>query len=94
MERINVTQAVRHFSDIVNRVCYQGVIVELERENKVIARISPASPNPPLQVKDLNRLFAELPTLDDDANAFKKDFADIRKQVPMEQNQWDYCHSP
>ena len=90
MKRINVTQAGRHFSDIVNRVCYQGVIVELERENKVIARITPASPNPPLQVKDLNGLFAELPLLDkEDANTFKKDLADIRKQIPMEQNQWD-----
>ena len=89
MERISVTQAVRQFSDLLNRVFYQGTTVELERGNKVIARISPVTPESPLKVKDLNRLFVELPPLGEDAKAFAKDLADIRKQVPLEQNQWD-----
>ena len=89
MERISVTQAVRQFSDLLNRVFYQGTTVELERGNKVIARISPVTPESPLKVKDLNRLFLELPPLGEDAKAFAKDLADIRKQVPLEQNQWD-----
>jgi len=89
MERISVTQAVRQFSDLLNRVFYQGTIVELERGNKVIARISPVAPESPLKVKDLNRLFVELPSLGEDAKAFAKDLEDIRKQVPLEQNQWD-----
>ena len=79
MERISVTQAVRQFSDLLNRVFYQGTIVELERGNKVIARISPVTPESPLKVKDLNRLFVELPSLGEDAKAFAKDLADIRK---------------
>lgn len=89
MERISVTQAVRQFSDLLNRVFYQGTIVELERGNKVIARISPVAPESPLKVKNLNRLFADLPSLGEDAKAFAKDLADIRKQVPPEQNKWD-----
>ena len=89
MERISVTQAVRQFSNPLNRVFYQGIIVELERGNKVIARISPVAPESPLKVKDLNRLFLELPSLGKDAKAFAKDLAYIRKQVPPEQNQWD-----
>ncbi len=89
MERISVTQAVRQFSDLLNRVFYQRTTVELERGNKVIARISPVAPESPLKVKDLNSLFAELPALGKDAKAFGKDLADIRKQVPLEQNQWD-----
>lgn len=89
MERISVTQAVRQFSDLLNRVFYQGTIVELERGNKVIARISPVASESPLKVKDLNRLFVEFPSLGEDAKAFAKDLADIRKQVPLEQNQWD-----
>jgi len=89
MERISVTQAVRQFSDLLNRVFYQGTIVELERGNKVIARISPVAPESPLKVKNLNRLFVELPLLGEDAKAFAKDLADIRKQVSLEQNQWD-----
>ena len=88
MERISVTQAVRQFSDLLNRVFYQKVSVELERGNKVIARISPVSSESPLKVKDLNRLFSELPLLGDDAEAFAKDLGDIRKLTPVEKNQW------
>ena len=88
MERISVTKAVRQFSDILNRVFYQGISVELERGNKVIARISPVSSEPPLKVKNLNRLFSELPSLGEDAEAFAKDLEDIRNQIPLEKNQW------
>ena len=88
MERITVTQAVRQFSDILNRVFYQGISVELERGNKVIARISPASSESPLKVKSLNRLFSGLPSLGKDAEAFAKDLEDIRNQIPLEKNQW------
>ena len=89
MERMSVTQAVRQFSDLLNRVFYQGIVVELERGNKVIARISPVSPEQQLKVKNLNRFFAALPLLEEDVKAFEKDLAGIRKQVPREQNQWD-----
>ena len=89
MERISVTQAVRQFSDLLNRVFYQGTTVELERGNKVIARISPVAPDSPLKVKNLNRLFVEFPSLGEDAKTFAKDLKDIRNQVPPEHNQWD-----
>ena len=89
MERISVTQAVRQFSDVLNRVFYQKTIIELERGNKVIARISPVTSASPVKVKDLNKLFAELPTLGKDATAFANKLVDIRKQLPPEQNQWD-----
>ncbi len=89
MERISVTQAVRQFSNLLNRVLYQGAVIELERGNKVIARISPVTPDSSLKVKDLDRFFAGLPSLGEDAKAFAKDLARIRKQVPLEQSQWD-----
>ncbi len=83
MERISVTQAARRFSDLLNRVFCQRTTVELERGNKVIARLSPVAPESPLKVKDLNRFFAELPSLGEDAKAFAKDLECIRKQVPL-----------
>ncbi|MCD6535360.1 MAG: antitoxin [Deltaproteobacteria bacterium] len=89
MERISVTQAVRQFSDVLNRVFYQKTIIELERGNKVIARISPVTSTSPVKVKDLNKLFAELPKLGKDVKAFANNLVDIRKQLPPEQNQWD-----
>ena len=89
MERLSVTQAVRQFSDLMNRVFYQGIIVELERGNRVIARIYPVAPESPLKVKDLNAFFHELPSLGEDSESFTKDLAEIRKQVPTERNRWD-----
>ncbi len=89
MECIKVTQAVRQFSDILNRVFYQRQIVELQRGNKIIARLSPVALDSPLKVKDLNRIFADMPSLGEDAKVFADDLADIRKQVPAEKNLWD-----
>ncbi len=89
MERVSVTQAVRQFSDLLNRVFYKGESVELERGNKVIALISPVSTESNLKVKDLNRLFSELPSLGDDAESFAKDLENIRKKIPLEKSQWD-----
>jgi antitoxin (DNA-binding transcriptional repressor) of toxin-antitoxin stability system len=89
MERISVTQAVRQFSDLMNRVFYQGTIVELERGNRIIARISPVSQESPIKVKNLNDFFHELPSLYGDYTAFAEDLTNIRKQIPKERNQWD-----
>lgn len=89
MERMSVTQAVRQFSDLMNRVFYQGTIVELERGNKIIARISPVSQESSIKVRDLNRFFSELPVLGEDAASFSEDLKNIRKQVPVEKNTWD-----
>ena len=42
-----------------------------------------------LSVNELNRFFAELPKLDDDAEVFAADLNIIRQQLPVESNQWD-----
>ncbi len=89
MERLSVTQAARQFSDLLNRVFYQGSVVELERGNRVIARICPAAPASRLQVKDLSNFFQELPSLGEDAERFAEDLSEIRKQAPSELNLWD-----
>lgn len=89
MERINVTQAVRNFSDLLNRVYYQGVSVELERGNKVIARLSPASPSSTLRAEDLSDFFASLPKLGEDADAFAEDVERVREALPSERSEWD-----
>lgn len=88
MERINATQAARQFSDLLNRVYYQGVSFELERNNKVIARLVPVTAPATVMVRDLNRLFAELPELDEDAAAFAADVAAIRREIPPEGDPW------
>ncbi len=86
MERININTAVKNFSDLINRIHCQGISVELERENKIVARIVPVSPESALKVKDLNRFFACLPSLGEDAETFAKDVRGIRKAIPVEKS--------
>ncbi len=89
MDRISVTQAVRQFSDLLNKVYYQGISVELERANQVIAMITPVHKPVGLKVKDLNAFFADLPTLGEDASLFADDIDEIRKEYPLEKDHWD-----
>lgn len=49
MEQLNVTQAARQLSDLLNRVAYQGASFELTRGGRSIARLVPAGP--PKRVK-------------------------------------------
>jgi len=88
VERISVTQAARQFSDLLNRVFYQGASFELERNNKVIARLLPANAPVKVQAKDLNRLFSELPDLQEDAATFADDVEAVRNELPKEQESW------
>ena len=83
MERISEAQASRQFSDVLNRVFDQGITIEVEREDKSIARITPVPPESALRVEDLNDFFARLPSLGDDAEAFALDLEKIRSEVPF-----------
>lgn len=89
MQRINVSDAARDFSELINRVCTQGVSIELERDNRVIARITPAGPVSPLKVGDLNAFLESLPKLGDDAAAFADDLQAIRREFATEANPWE-----
>jgi prevent-host-death family protein len=89
MERMNVTQAARNFSDLLNRVYYQGVSVELERNNKVIARIVPVSRADEAAPRTLSAILASLPKLGDDAEAFAEDVLSVRRELPPERSPWD-----
>jgi prevent-host-death family protein len=89
VERINATKAARNFSDLLNRVYYQGISVELERNNKVIARIVPAKPSSSLRAENLRELLASLPKLGDDAEAFAEDVLSVRDTLLPERSPWD-----
>ena len=88
MERMNVTQAARNFSDLLNRVYYQGVSVELERGNKVVARLVPALPAPSVPAEDLEGLFASLPKLGDAAESFAEDVKGADEFLLPEDDAW------
>ncbi|NLY00123.1 MAG: hypothetical protein GXY83_28825 [Rhodopirellula sp.] len=86
MNRVSVGEAGRQFEELLERVVRDGVTVELERNHQVVARLSPAGRRMP--VADLNRFFADLPSLSADAQAFADDVARIRKQLPPESDPW------
>ncbi|MBI3464538.1 MAG: hypothetical protein HY000_16020 [Planctomycetes bacterium] len=88
MHRMTVAEAERDFSSLVERVHTEGIRVELERGNVVIACLSPAGPRSPLKVQDLNAFLEGLPRLDEDAEAFSDDVRAIRRAFPSEANPW------
>jgi len=84
MERINVADAQRDFTALVNRVYRQGVSVDVERDKQVIARLSPVRPPATLKMRDLPMLLARLPRLEEDAAPFGDDLRAIRRQFLSE----------
>ncbi len=88
MEKVNVTRAARNFSDLLNRVQYQGLSFELERNNRIVARLVPARPAARLQAKDLMSFLDRLPPLGDDAEPFARDVEALRKAFPHEEESW------
>ena len=88
MERITVTEMARNLSDVLSRVAYHGARFELARGRKVIARLLPAEAPSAVKVGDLHELFAGAPALGDEASAFKRDLAEIRRRAAAPPNRW------
>jgi len=88
MCRITIAEAERDFANLVNRVYSEGIQVDLQRDDKVIAHLSPAAPRSSLKVRDLNAFLLALPKLQDDADAFLNDVRTIRRDIPAETDPW------
>jgi antitoxin (DNA-binding transcriptional repressor) of toxin-antitoxin stability system len=74
---ISVTEASRNFSDVINRVYYQGQTYLLTRGGVVIAQLTGS--NKTLSSAELLRRWENRPRLDpDDAANWEKDLADMR----------------
>jgi antitoxin (DNA-binding transcriptional repressor) of toxin-antitoxin stability system len=86
---MNVADAEKNFAQLVNKVYLEGVSVDLERDDKVIARLTPAEPLSTLTVGDLNAFLRKLPSLGDDADGFSQDVRTIRTEFPAEADPWD-----
>jgi len=88
MNRLTVAEAGRDFAGLVGRVCSEGVGVELQQGDNVIAYLTPAPPKPSLTVRDLSAFLQHLPKLEDDADAFLADVRAIRHEFPAEVDPW------
>jgi antitoxin (DNA-binding transcriptional repressor) of toxin-antitoxin stability system len=86
---MKVAEAAKNFAALVNRVYMEGISIDLERDNQVIARLTPAEPRSTLTVGELNAFLRNLPALGDDADDFAEDVRMIRATFPAETNPWD-----
>jgi antitoxin (DNA-binding transcriptional repressor) of toxin-antitoxin stability system len=80
---MNMAEAEKNFAKLVNKVYLEGIIVDLERDDKVIARLTPAEPHSALTVGELKAFLRKLPSLGDDADEFAHDVRAIRAEFPM-----------
>ena len=92
MERLTVAEGIRDIETIFERVANEGITVELERDNRVIVRITPSNTAPRIEggpmASDLNELFASLPSLGDDAESFADDVEQGRRSFKPEVDPW------
>jgi antitoxin (DNA-binding transcriptional repressor) of toxin-antitoxin stability system len=62
--RVSATEAVRTFSDLLNRIRYRGEEFVVERAGEPVCRMSPAAPTKRLSLRDLASLLRETPKPD------------------------------
>jgi hypothetical protein len=86
---MNLAEAEKNFVKLVDQVYSEGISIDLERDQKVIARLTPAETRSPLTVGKLNTFLSHLPSLADDADQFSLDIRNIRAEFPAETNPWD-----
>lgn len=88
MYRIAVEEAKADFANLVERVHLEGICIQLERDDIVVACLTPPMPSSRLQVRGLGFFLHELPKLDDDLEAFSGDIEAIRREFPAEADPW------
>ncbi len=83
--RLSATEAVRSFSELLNRVRYRGESFIVERGGKPICEILPAAPLK-FAGRDLARLLDSLPKPDDDYLALLESL--LAKQDKVGESGW------
>jgi antitoxin (DNA-binding transcriptional repressor) of toxin-antitoxin stability system len=75
-----VTEALRNFSDYVNRVAYRGERFILVRGGKAVAELSPVKSG--VRLGDLPEILASLPRLSEaEASAFAEEVDRAREEL-------------
>jgi antitoxin (DNA-binding transcriptional repressor) of toxin-antitoxin stability system len=62
--RISATEAVRTFSDLLNRIRYRGEEFVVERAGEPVCHMTPAAPAKALSFRDLASLLRDMPEPD------------------------------
>lgn len=62
--RVSATEAVRTFSDLLNRIRYRGEEFVVERAGEPVCRMTPAGPPKTLSLRELASVLREIPKPD------------------------------
>ncbi len=88
MISLSVSEAVRHFSDLLHRVRHEGEWALLTESGRPVARMLPASSA--LRGADLALTWDDCPHLgDDEAASFDADMAESCNKLPPLASRWD-----
>lgn len=88
MKSLTVTEAARHFSDLVSRVHYQGESAVLTKGGRPMVRLSPV--RRARNGSDLAERWQSRARLSpQEAEAFSRDLAHARRQLPSLRPAWD-----
>ena len=83
-KRISATRAVRDFSEVLNKIKFQGVHYIIERGGKPIASMkSIDEKTDPMTLDDLKALLKKLPRLEEELDAFASDLEEISENQPL-----------
>ena len=86
-QTLSVTEAARHFSDVINRVYYQQQSYLLTRGGVVVAKLTTAGKS--LTGAELAQRWAKVPLLDpEDAARWEEELSALRL-MPPETDVWD-----
>jgi len=85
---VNILDAEKDFVNLVSKVHREGITIDLEKNDQVIAQITPVLQRPKITVGELSAFMRTLPRLDGDADEFADDIKTIRKEFPAEANPW------
>ena len=91
-KRITATQAVRDFSELLNRIRFNGDHYIIERSGKPVALMEPVKePKKEKRLKELKSLLKELPRLNEELDAFADDLEAISNSHPPlpEESSWE-----
>lgn len=91
-KRITATQAVRDFSELLNKIKFKGDRYIIERSRKPVAQMEPIKEAKKAKtLSELKSLLKELPRLDEELDAFAEDLEGIRKDQPPlpEEGMWE-----
>jgi prevent-host-death family protein len=88
MISLSVSEAARHFADLLHRVRHEGEWALLTESGRPVARMLPASSAP--RGADLALAWADCPHLgDEEATSFDADVAESRNKLPPLASRWD-----